>query len=586
VSAVPVAKLPISPFINFEPEPGFFRYDEAAAQRVIDFIERFCVHTKGRFAGKPFTLSEWQKDKILRPLYGTMQWDEQLGDWRRQHMLAWYEVARKQGKSAILSALGLYHLMADKEQSAEVYGVAADRDQASLVFNVAKRMVELSPQLRKRIDIIDSRKRLVYAPTNSFYQVLPGDAAGALGVNASAVLFDEVLTQKDRHLWDAMRQSFGTRVQPLMLAATTAAYVTAEFALAEHEHSLQVQANPALDPNRFVFARNLPPDWDYRDEGEPPSEEHPEGTGWYYAAPGLGDFFSIEQMRAELREVESRPSALTSFRVFRLNQWSSVSERWLDMEQWDANGVHPVSEELLRGRECFGALDLASVSDFTAWVLLFPGSPTDPTAEGFTVLPRFFVPRPALTTRSSMRDRFEVWERDGLLTVTEGQVTDYDTIADQVAKDAAQFRIRLLGYDPWNATHLINQIEEQGQATVKVPQTTARLNDPVKALEAAVADRQFWHGGNPILRWMADNVELDIQGDGLAKPSKRKSGEKIDGIAATVTAFFCALIPNEEEAELGYLDLSESNLEGGLSGEDLDYFEEFLRAYEGEGQEL
>lgn len=601
----------VSPFIRFAPDPGFFRYMPDRAERVIAFIERFCVHTKGRFAGQPFILTTWQKDKIIRPLYGTVQWDDQLGQWRRQHAIAWLEMARKQGKSQLLSALGLYHLLADGEESAEVYGVAADRDQAALVFNVAKRMVELSPFLRKHVEIIDSKKRLVYARTNSFYQVLPGDAAGALGVNASAVLFDEVLTQRDRHLWDAMRQSFGTRVQPLMIAATTAAYTSAAFALAEHEHSLRVQADPSIDPARFVFARNLAPDWDYRNEGFPPCQvaliaalspefaaahpmrcpEHgnacggPEGTGWYYAAPGLGDFFSIETMRAELREVENRPAALQAFRVFRLNQWQSQAERWLDMSTWDANGLPKFAADDLAGRACVGALDLASVQDFTAWVLLFSGSPTDPDAPGFTVLPHFFVPRHAVDARAPMADRFAEWERAGFLTVTAGQTTDYNAILARIAADAERFRVRMVGYDPWNATHLVSLLDERGQATVKVPQSAARLNDPTKLLESLLAERQLWHGGHPVLRWMADNVELEVTAEGHVRPSKRKSGEKIDGIAATVSALFVASIPEVADGPVEFVDLSAVDVTAdGLAAaladlDDADGLAEFLGAW-------
>lgn len=575
----PVTTPPVSPFIDFEPEAGYFRYEESRADRVIRFIETFCVHTKGRFAGKPFILSEWQKREIIRPLYGHVQWDDQLGMWRRQHSIAWVEMARKQGKSMLLSALALYHLIADNEESAEVYGVAADRDQASLVFDVAKRIVQLSPKLRPYVEIIDSKKRLVYARTNSFYQVLPGDAAGALGVNASAVLFDEVLTQRDRNLWDAMRQSFGTRVQPLMLAATTAAYTSAAFALAEHEHSINVQNNPALDPARFVFARNLPRDWDYRDEGVPPCPEHPKGTGWYYAAPGLGDFFSIETMRAELKEAEARPSTLQAFRVFRLNQWTSQAERWLDMTIWDTNGIEAFTRDSLKGRACFGALDLASTQDFTAWLLLFPGSPTDPDAPGFTVLPHFWVPRAAIEMRSAMRDRMEVWERDGNLTVTEGPVTDYTVILNHIGTDAESFSIRMIGYDPWNATHLISLLEDHGQSTVKVPQTAPRLNDPCKALESALAERQLYHGANPVLRWMADNVELEITGDGLMKPSKKRSGEKIDGIAALVTALFVSMIPMDEDALVSFLAFGGDDTEAELSDEERNALDEFLTAW-------
>jgi phage terminase large subunit-like protein len=573
------ADMPPCPLINFVPESGYFRYDAARAERAIRFIEEWCVHTKGRFAGKPFILTWWQKDKIIRPLYGRVQWDSQLCEWRRQHSIAWLEVARKQGKSELLSALGLYHLVADGEESGEVYGVAADRDQASLVFNVAKRMVELSKgrrnaagqsrDLNKFVEIIDSKKRLVYARTNSFYQVLPGDSAGALGVNASAVLFDEVLTQKNRHLWDAMRQSFGTRVQPLMIAATTAAYTTAAFALAEHEHSLRVQAEPWIDPARFVFARNTPTDADFRDEGMPactdpghrPPGAHrrcggPDGTGWYYVAPGLGDFFSIETMRAELREVEQRPSALQAFRVFRLNQWVSSASGWLDLSIWDDGGKHAVTREMLRGRYCVGALDLSATQDFTAWVLLFPGSPMDATAPGFTVLPHLFIPRHAAAARQPMAERFAEWASAEYVTVTAGQTTDYGKVLDRITEDAEMFRIGPIGYDPWNATHLVSLLDDRGQQTVKVPQTAARLNDPTKQLETLLSERALAHGGHPVLRWMAGNVELDVTGDGLIKPSKAKSGEKIDGIAALVTALFVAGVPVDEEPRVTFIDLA------------------------------
>ncbi|MDG4826028.1 terminase large subunit [Asanoa sp. WMMD1127] len=576
---------PLAPHGPTSPEAGLFRYDEKRAQRVINFIERFIVHTKGRHARAPFLLAAWQKDEIIRPLYATVAYDDQYDEWVRQYRIAWMEMARKNGKSEVLSALALYHLVADGEESAEVYSVAADKDQASLVYNTAKRMVELSPALSKVVEIIDSKKRLVYAKTNSFYQVLPGDAAGALGTNPSAVLFDEVLTQKDRHLWDSLRQGFGTRKEPLLLAATTAAYTTAAFALAEHEYGELIEKKPETDPARFVFRRNVPRDWDWRDEGEPPSAEHPKGTGWYFANPALGDFLNINNLRAEAKEAREKPSAQNAFRVFRLNQWVSQAERWLDMALWDENGTAEITREALKGRECVGALDLASTQDFTAWVLLFRGSPTSADDPGFTVLPHFFLPRPALEARSNMRDQMETWERDGWLTVTEGKTTDYDVILNHVSLDAEWFRIHLVGYDPWNATHLISLIEERGQATVKVPQTAPRLNDPCKALESALAERQLHHGSNPILRWMADNVELEITGDGLMKPSRKKSGEKIDGIAALVSALFVAAIPFEGDADVTFMQFGLEEEEEVLTDEERDALDEFMEAWNDGDQE-
>lgn len=572
----------LAPHAPAVPSEGTFRFDEKRAERVVRFIETFIVHTKGRHAGTPFILAPWQKDEIIRPLYGTVALDSQYDEWVRQYRIAWLEMARKNGKSEILSALALYHLIADEEESAEIYSVAADRDQASLVYNTAKRMVELQPLLSKRIDIIDSRKRLVYPKTNSFYQVLPGDAAGALGTNPHAVLFDEVLTQRDRHLWDSLRQGFGTRKQPLLIAATTAAYTTAAFALAEHEYGELIERKPETDPARFVFMRNVPREWDWQDEGEPPSFEHPKGTGWYLANPALGDFLNINNLRSEAKEASEKPSAQNSFRVFRLNQWVSQAERWLDMSVWDANGA-AFTREQMKGRECFAGLDLAATQDFTAWVLLFKGSPTDPEADGFTVLPHFWIPRPAIEARTNMRDRMEQWQREGFLTVTDGVTTNYDSILDHVTEDAESFRIRMIGYDPWNATHLINLIEERGQDTVKVPQTAPRLNDPCKALESALAERRMWHGGNPVLRWMADNVELEITGDGLMKPSRKRSGEKIDGIAALVTALFVASVPLDEEAFVSFLSFDQLEArEEGITDDEKDALNEFLEAWNAE----
>jgi phage terminase large subunit-like protein len=343
-----------------------------------------------------------------------------------------------------------------------------------------------------------------------------------------------------------------------MIAATTAAYRTAAFALEEHDHSLRVREDPNLDPARFVFARNVPDEWDWTDEGVPPCEEHPKGTGWYLANPALGSFLNINNLRAEAQEAKEKPTAQNSFRVFRLNQWVSQATRWLDMQLWNENGTAKVDRDKLKGRTCYAGIDLAATGDFNAWVLLFPGSPEDPEADGYTVLPHFWVPRPAVEKRSNMKSKFEVWERDGHLTVTEGPTTDFKAIFRHISRDAEDFRIRFFGYDPWNATQLVNELEETGLKAVKVPQSSARLNDPCKAIESSLAARELRHGGHPVLEWMADNVELDVSGDGLIRPSKRKSGEKIDGIAALANAYFLTALPDmDEDVHVTFINFNE-----------------------------
>jgi phage terminase large subunit-like protein len=536
--------------------PGTFLWDPTKADQVVNFFERVLVHTKGRHARTPFLLTDWQKHEIVRPLFGTLAYDEQYDEYVRQYRVAWLEMARKNGKSELASGFALYGLTGDGEESAEVYSVAADRDQASLVFDVARRMVELSPILSKRLTVVASKKRIIDMSTNSFYAVLPGDASGALGTNPSMVLFDEVLTQKDRHLWDAMRQGFGTRRQPILIATTTAAYTSARFALEEHEYGENLLSSPAADHSRFVFMRNTPRDWDWRDEGQPGNPDTGEpATGWYHANPALGDFLSIGNLRSEAVEAESKPSAENAFRVFRLNQWTSQAERWIDMQTWDRNGGEPVLREHLAGRCCYAGLDLASVSDFTAWVLLFPGSPEDPEAEGFTVLPRFWLPSKALKARGVQRATLEYWRDMGWLTITDGDVTDYRVVKEEISKDAEDFCIDLFGYDPWNATNLVTELEDGGLEGVKAPQTSARMTDPCKWMETLLAEGVLRHGGNPVLRWMADNVEVQYTADGLFKPSKAKSGDKIDGISALLNALFVAF--TEDDADVGFISLSD-----------------------------
>lgn len=459
--------------------------------------------------------------------------------------------------SELLSALALYALMFDGEESAEVYSVALDRDQAGLVFNVAKRMVEMSPFLSKRLEVIDSKRRIIHRPSNSVYQVLPGDAGGALGTNPSCVLFDEILTQRNRELWDAMRQGFGTRREPLLIAATTAAYTSARFALEEHDWSERVKAKPELDRARFVFMRNTPKDWDWRDEGDPPSKKHPKGTGWYYSNPALGDFLNINQLRGEAEEAKEKPTAQNAFRVFRLNQWTAQAERWLDMQVWADNGSIPVDPELMRARRCFGGLDLAANRDLCAWVMVFPGSPEDEDARGFTVLPRFWLPRAAMDKRTNMREQLAVWEESGHLLVTEGHTTDYDAIEHQVGLDAEQFDIASIGYDPWNATQVVGHLEGGGLTMVKVPQTAPQLNDPSKLLESLLVERRFWHGGHPVLEWNADNVQAVVNSQGHMKPDKENSGEKIDGIAATLNALYVAVIPVEDDESVSFISFAD-----------------------------
>jgi phage terminase large subunit-like protein len=517
-------------------EEGGRHLCQPRAVRAAGFYRDVLVHTKGRFARKKFLLADWQREEIVRPLFGTVRWEDQLEEYVRQYTLAWLELARKNGKSELVAGGGLFLLVGDDEEEAEVYGAAKDRDQAAIVYQVAKRMVELSPLLSKRLTVIDSKKRIIDPKTGSFYQVVASDAGGNLGKNPSGILFDEVITQPNRELWDDLKTGAGARDQTMMIAATTAGNDPSSMAAEEHLHSERVAADPSVDPARFVFMRNTPADADWTDE-----------ANWYHANPGLGDFLRIQVLRDEAKEAELSPRKQNTFRQFRLNQWVRQVTRWLDMGLWDENAGLVVPEKL-KGLDAYGGLDLASTSDFAAWLLVFPGAIREAGgvfADG--VLARFWLPQAAVEARKDMAPLLKAWAREGFLSITPGDVISFGDIRRQIDLDMRSFRVRRIGYDRWSATELTQWMQARlgEDQVVGVTQTTSALNAPSKELERRLGLRQLRHGGHPVLRWMADNVQAFTDSGGNIKPDRKNSKEKIDGIAALVDALFVEMMPKQ-----------------------------------------
>lgn len=515
--------------------PSGTRFDVEEADRVQRIFERVFCHTKGIYAGAPFVLTDWQRDEIIRPLYGEQRFDEQTGLWVRKHSTAWVEIGRGNGKSEIAAGVALEGLVFDGEEGAEVYGAAEDRDQATIVFRVAKRMCELSPILAKMVDrkqlvIVESRKRIIYTPTDSFYQVLPRDelGEGSQGFAPHVIVFDEVHVQRGRELIDALRRGMGKRVQSLMFMITTAGNNLAGPAKEEHDFAESVVEGRVEAPHYFVFMRNTPMDADPFDE-----------SNWHYANPGLGDFLSIETLRQEAAEAKAKPSEENAFRQYRLNQWVSNASRWISSATYDRGASITPDESALAGCEAYGGLDLAAVADFCALVWTFP---TDD--DRVIWLPRFWLPEAVLETRrTKMRRSIELWARQGFLTITEGEVVDDDAVFEQLCRDAKLFDVRSIAYDPWEARSLARKALDANLPMIEHPQTIARMNEPTKATETLLVEDRVVHGGNPILRWMFANVVLKYDNENRIKPDRRKSTEKIDGAVAAIMSTGFALNP-------------------------------------------
>lgn len=493
-------------------------FDERKAQRVTRFIEAL-KHTKGEFHGKPFELLPWQ-EKVIRDVFGTVRDDDPT---MRQYNTAYIEIPKKNGKSELGAALALNMLINDDEWKAEVYSCASDRQQAAIVFDVAVDMVRQSPALMKRIKIIPSTKRMVYQPTGSIYQVLSSEVATKHGLNVSACIFDELHTQPTRALYDVMTQGSGdARKQPLWFFLTTAGTDRNSICWEVHQKAVDIIEGRKVDPRFYPVIFGLP------DEADWTSEEN-----WYKANPSLGETISIDKVRDAYRKALETPADENMFRQLRLNQWVKQSVRWMPMDKWDECG-RTVDPYWLEGRPCYAGLDLSSTSDLTALVLVFP-----PTSEEdpYWVLPFFWLPEDTLSLRVR-RDHvpYDQWARMGFIKTTEGNVVHYGFIEQFICQLGERYNIREIAHDRWNATMMVQTLEDDGFTMVPFGQGFKDMSPPTKELMRIVLEHKLAHGGHPVLRWNMDNAYVRTDPAGNLKLDKEKSTEKVDGAVALVMA--------------------------------------------------
>lgn len=491
-------------------------FDEAKADYAVQFIN--CLkHTKGRWIGQPFELLPWQ-DRIIRDVFGTVK-----ENGYRQYNTAYVEIPKKNGKSELAAGVALYMTCGDGEWGAEVYGCASDRQQASIVFDVAVDMVDQCPALKKRIKPVMSVKRLVYQPTNSFYQVLSAEAYTKHGLNVHAVIFDELHSQPNRELFDVMTKGSGdARTQPLFFLITTAGTDRHSVCFEQHQKAEDILLGRKIDPTFYPVIYGVPDDADWSLE-----------EVWHQANPSLGYTIDIEKVRNAYLSAKDNPAEENIFRQLRLNQWVKQSTRWMQMEKWDACAF-PVDERELLDRECYGGLDLSSSIDITAFVLVFP--PRD-DLEKYVILPYFWIPEENMVQRVR-RDHvpYDVWEKQGMLMTTEGNVIHYGFIESYIDSLGKKFHIKEIAFDRWGAVQMVQNLEELGFTVVPFGQGFKDMSPPSKELMKLTLEQKLAHGGHPVLRWMMDNIFVRTDPAGNIKPDKEKSTEKIDGAVAAVMA--------------------------------------------------
>lgn len=490
------------------------RYDEKKADLAVAFIQNL-KHTKGKWDGKPFFLLPWQ-EQIVRDIFGIVN-----PEGKRQFRSAYIEIPKKNGKSELAAAIALYLLYGDGEASAEVYSCANDRSQASIVFDVAKRMVEKSPALMKRSKIAAATKRIVNYRNAGFYQVLSAETGTKHGLNISGLVFDEIHAQPNRKLYDVMTKGSGdAREQPLFFIITTAGTDKESICYELHTKALDIMNGRKIDHSFYPVIYGLSDEDDWNDE-----------ANWYKANPSLGYTISIDRVRDAYRDALENPAEENVFKQLRLNIWTNSTVVWIPEHIYERGNL-PINSAELEGRDCYAGLDLSSTSDITALVLVFPPRTEN---EKYIVLPFFWLPEETLELRCR-RDHvlYDVWQRQGYILTTEGNVIHYGFIERFIERLGEKYHIIEIAYDRWNATQMVQNLEDMGFTMVPFGQGFKDMSPPSKELYKLLMEGNINHGGNPVLKWMAQNVVMRQDPAGNIKPDKERSVEKIDGIVALI----------------------------------------------------
>jgi phage terminase large subunit-like protein len=433
------------------------------------------------------------------------------------------------------------------EYSAKIYSAAADKPQAAIVFETAEKMAAASPVLNARLRAYRN-KTMEFAESGSKYIVLSSDAYTKHGLNPSGIIFDELHAQPNRELYDVLRTAMGKRSQPLMIMITTAGYDRNSICWEQHEYARRIAEGLVSDPTWLVriYAASETDDWT-------------DPAVWRRANPNYGVSVREEFLRRECATAIESPAYQNTFRRLYLNQWTQQETRWIDMAAWDgcAQAVPDLS-----GRTCYAGLDLATTTDIAALVLAFGPKEKVPHERDLTtlekasmshaqmlnlreaefsepvyLLPFFWIPAESMVERER-RDRvpYSTWVRQGLVTATPGNVIDYAYIRQQINELAEVYDLREVAFDPWNATQLSVQLGDDGINMIEMRQGFASMSGPSKELLRLVLSGGLAHGGNAVLRWMADNVTARQDPAGNVKPDKSKSTGRIDGIVAAVMA--------------------------------------------------
>lgn len=496
---------------------GEFVFDEAKASRPIEFIERFCRHSKGEWAGRPVRLELFQK-AFVQALFGFV--DPATG--LRRYREAFFLVGRKNGKSTLLAGLALYMMIADGEGGAECYSVATKYAQAALLYDECHNMVKQSPELSKHI-----RKRksdLYYTPTMSIIKPLSRNSDTLDGLNASFVIMDELHGIKDRNLYEVMRQSQSARRNPLLIMITTAGTVRECIFDDMFEHACDV-ADGVITDNSF-----LPVLYELDDRSEWTNP-----AAWIKANPALGAIKKVDDLEIKVQRTKQNRNELSGVLCKEFNIRETVKTAWLSFDA--INNTETFDLEAFRGAYCIGGVDLSITTDLTCASLLFMQRGSDRKY----ISQMYWLPSDRLQERVQQdKIPYDKWFERGLLRLCDGNTINYSDVTQWFVETVHKYNLfpAWVYYDSYSARYFVEEMQMQGFTMVRCIQGAKTLSLPMQMLGADLQAHKVNYNNNPVLKWCLTNTGIQTDRNGNIVPVKNQSPkQRIDGAAALLDCY-------------------------------------------------
>ena len=505
--------------------PGY-KWDEEAARAPVEFVEQLCRHPDER-GGDPkrIELIDWQREQVLRPLFGWRRPDGRLR-FRRAGIF----VPKKNRKSSLMSQLAQY-MATCHAPAQDVFLAANDRLQARTMYRMVRQSVEASPQLSRLLEVVDSRSIIRNRDTGKEIRCLSSDSWRNEGLNGSVIL-DEIHSFRSPDLVDALIYATRGTANGLVISISTAGSDRNGIGWRWWQDCELAIKDPKANPTFYGLIYAAAEDDDFSDP-----------KVWKKANPSMGIAFPEDEFAADYQDASTDPRKMSKFLRYSLNVWQAGDSRWfVPPLDWSACSAGPLDPT--EGRPCWVGVDLASNLDMTAAAFVFKESDGSYSVEW-----KYWVPRETVADRVREGIPYDAWIRDGWVTVTDGHRLDHESVARDIIAFGQTHEIKAVGCDPWQAGALETLLQREGITTRDIPQRTATLNSPCKLLEALVVEKRLRTGGNPVAQWNANNVCVYTDPTGMIKPDKAKSTEKIDGIAAVVNAL--ALASTDEDTGAG-----------------------------------